>query len=211
MSKKKKYPLAQAFSLLLWCFSMFFSDSLPLSLSLFCGVLLHECGHLLAAAWLSVPFDSIQICPLGLRLCPCRPFRFFEQCLVALAGPLVNLFSAALMTFCFGFTVPAALHLFLALLNLLPIVSLDGGQILEALLGCFMSCAATYRICRIVSLFALAFGLLLSLGLLWILGQGSYLFFFFFSLFLMHIFSEKSPVQNPTKALRSISEDFIAF
>ena len=188
MKKKYRKLLCEGIPLLLWCACTLISEELPASFSLFLAILLHEAGHLLALLLLGMNWPKLAVGPLGFRLLPERPLFFWEQGLVAFAGPLVNLLSALLLTWLFGFTTPAQLHLLTALANLLPIDTLDGGRIVEALLSMCCSPEHTYVIVRALSFLTVTLATMISLGLLWTRGQGSYLFFLFFSLFLLHIF-----------------------
>lgn len=203
--KVKSHTLTQRLALLVWCCCTLFSEQLPVSVSLFCAILLHECGHLLASFCFGVPCAGVVVDGLGLRIFPVRPYSFFEQCVVALAGPFANLLSAFILWRLFGLDTPVFLHLLTAFVNLLPISTLDGGQVLEGVLSMCFSPSATYRLTRLFSILFILLGLSLSLGLLWILGQGSYLFFLFFSLFLTHIFTspqtEKIPPFSPPTPL----------
>ena len=185
--------LPDALALLLFGVPTLFCEELPLALSLFLAILVHEAGHILAYLLVGIEWPKLSVERLGLRLSPSRPMMFYEQFFVALAGPLCNLLCCFLLWLLFGFSVPAVLHGLTALFNLLPVFTLDGGQMLEALLGILCPSLWQYRIMRFVSFTVIVLGLLFALGALWLRGQGSYLYFLFFSLLLTHIFGNASP------------------
>ncbi len=132
------------------------------TLLLFAIVLLHELGHALVALAFDIPIHQIVLLPIGgvaqLERMPESPFQEF---LVALAGPLVNLVLALLMAALgwvvgyelsllglqramrlMGMMTPGAIfgyvfvsNLFIGAFNLLPAFPMDGGRILRALLA----------------------------------------------------------------------------
>ena len=144
-------------------------------LSLFTCVLLHEFGHALTARRYGVKTRDIILSPIGgiarLNKLPEKPFQEF---LVAIAGPLVNIVIAILLmpyfllypvegflhdlvTLSFlrnGLTqfVPGliALNFLLAGFNLLPAFPMDGGRILRSLLATFMNRVQATRIAGIL-------------------------------------------------------------
>ncbi|MCD8353709.1 MAG: peptidase M50 [Clostridiales bacterium] len=111
-----------------------------------CGVAaaLHEMGHVLCCRALGVPVRRLRLSLVGAELDlggRCRSGA--EECLVALAGPLVNLLTAALAL---APPLPgqsnylfAGASLMLALFNLLPILPLDGSRILHGALSALCS------------------------------------------------------------------------
>ncbi len=107
-------------------------DSLAVSCVL--ASMMHEGGHLLAMLALGCP---PQVCTLGafgmrIEMGRERLIGYRRNILVSLAGPAVNLVTAPLLWAC-GCARAAAVHLILALFNLLPAAALDGGQVLRCL------------------------------------------------------------------------------
>lgn len=99
------------------------------------SVLLHELGHLIAAAILKRRISCIKIEPLGARISFCGILSYKDEIIIALMGPLVNLFTAALF-----WQYEISKHsLILGIFNLLPGSSLDGGRILTSLLSIYRS------------------------------------------------------------------------
>ncbi|MEA2735218.1 MAG: hypothetical protein QOE14_1669, partial [Humisphaera sp.] len=121
---------------------------------LFLCVLLHEFGHAVAAARYGIKTPDITLLPIGgvarLQRMPDKPWQEF---IVAIAGPLVNVVIAAALMLGLGMAgrfdgnlqldnphVPMLLQLrnvniMLVLFNLLPAFPMDGGRILRALLA----------------------------------------------------------------------------
>lgn len=112
---------------------------------LFLSVLLHECGHAVAARRCGVPVRSITIYAIGgiteiVKDPPTSRVDFF----INIAGPLVSLVFTLLGALCWWFGVSPLLSLLGAQLfmingiilvfNLLPGYPLDGGRIVRAVL-----------------------------------------------------------------------------
>jgi stage IV sporulation protein FB len=129
-------------------------DSLTFMVLLFLCVLLHEFGHIFTARAFGVPTPYVTLLPIGgvaqLERIPEEPW---EEFLIAIAGPLVNVVITGLLVYLFGaelhtraaaavdnMGVPlvdrlAAVNLFLALFNMIPAFPMDGGRVLRALLA----------------------------------------------------------------------------
>ena len=129
-------------------------DSLTFMVLLFLCVLLHEFGHIFAARAFGVPTPYVTLLPIGgvaqLERIPEEPW---EEFLIAIAGPLVNVVIAAGLVYLFGaelqtraaaavdnMGIPlvdrlASVNLFLALFNMIPAFPMDGGRVLRALLA----------------------------------------------------------------------------
>ena len=129
-------------------------DSLIFMVLLFLCVLLHEFGHIFTARAFGVPTPYVTLLPIGgvaqLERIPEEPW---EEFLIAIAGPLVNVVIAAALVYLFGAELQtraaaavdnvgiplvdrlASVNLFLALFNMIPAFPMDGGRVLRALLA----------------------------------------------------------------------------
>lgn len=139
------------------------------SLLFFC-VLLHEFGHVFAARRYGVKTPDITLWPFGgiasLERIPDKPWQEF---VVAIAGPLVNVAIAAALIAYLGFTSVdvqslariedpktsmivklAGANIFLVLFNLIPAFPMDGGRVLRALLWMVMGFGPATRIATLV-------------------------------------------------------------
>ncbi|MBR3017509.1 MAG: hypothetical protein IKH57_10620 [Clostridia bacterium] len=122
---------------------------------------LHEAGHILAAQCMKLRVDALEITPLGgLMTVPnldaAPPWKRF---LLAASGPLASLCGCALAPFLYQsgmlpFQLTGAFihaNLVMLLVNLLPALPLDGGEMLRASLSRFFSGKEMNRWMAIVS------------------------------------------------------------
>jgi Zn-dependent protease len=134
-------------------------------LALFACVLLHEFGHAFAARAFGIRTPDITLLPIGgvarLSRIPDTPWQEF---VVAIAGPLVNVaIAAALMFLIHGttdfqnvehlesprielLTKLASVNVMLVLFNLIPAFPMDGGRVLRSLLAMAMPYARATQI-----------------------------------------------------------------
>jgi Zn-dependent protease/CBS domain-containing protein len=121
---------------------------------LFGCVLLHEYGHILTARAFGVATPDVTLLPIGgvarLERIPEQPYQEF---LVAIAGPMVNVVIAVALVLIAGARLDpqylaavgssgvslvdrlAIVNVFLVLFNLIPAFPMDGGRVLRALLA----------------------------------------------------------------------------
>jgi len=128
-----------------------------LFLALFACVLLHEFGHAFAARAFGIQTADITLLPIGgvarLNRIPEEPW---QELVVAVAGPLVNVVIATVLVFVVHEAAPlnqlesienpriemlarlASWNIVLVLFNLIPAFPMDGGRVLRALLAMVM-------------------------------------------------------------------------
>lgn len=151
-----------------------------ISLLLLC-VLLHEFGHVFAARYFGVKTPDITLWPFGgiasLERIPEKPYQEF---IVAIAGPLVNVVIAGVLIAYLGtknmdvqaltkiedpatsmIVKLAGANIFLVLFNLIPAFPMDGGRVLRALLATRYSFGRATELAAMVGqAFAVFFGIL---------------------------------------------------
>src|SRR5215831_11952195 len=132
-------------------------QGLAFMLLLFACVLAHEFGHIFTARYFGVSTPDVVLLPIGgvarLERIPEEPW---EEFLVAIAGPLVNVAIALALVVLAGAQLKtgnlaavespqaslvdrlASVNLFLALFNMIPAFPMDGGRVLRALLASCM-------------------------------------------------------------------------
>jgi Zn-dependent protease/CBS domain-containing protein len=151
---------------------------------LFVCVLAHEFGHILTARAFGVPTPDVTLLPIGgvarLARIPEAPW---EEFLIAIAGPLVNVAIAVALIALTGVDLNARhlaavessrvslverlaeVNLFLAVFNMIPAFPMDGGRVLRALLAIRLG---HVRATEVAAVIGQAFAFLLGFaGLLW--------------------------------------------
>lgn len=122
-------------------FLLLFSMPATTSFAALSSVLLHESGHMTAALLCRRHITKITLMPVGINMEFTAPASYREELLIAAAGPVMNLLytgAAILWMAPAGANAVATFSMTLAILNFLPIRTLDGGRIAEALLSlCF--------------------------------------------------------------------------
>jgi Zn-dependent protease len=163
-------------------------------LSLFACVLLHEFGHALAARGFGIATPDITLLPIGgvarLARIPDKPW---QELVVAIAGPLVNVVIAAALIFVVHSSAElehlqylesprvellsklASVNVMLVLFNLIPAFPMDGGRILRALLAMAMPYAQATQVAAWIGQ-----GLAVVFGIFGLFGNSLLIFIAFF-------------------------------
>ena len=174
-------------SLLFWVAVALFDRSMQTAAALL-AALLHEIGHIAVILLCGMRLTGITVLPYGLEMTTSRPpSSFYEDIAINAAGCAVNLLSFPIF---YGFgavnrgdlgdflTLAAYASLALGILNALPIISLDGGCVLEAVLSIFLTTHKAYRTVKAVSF--------VFLLILWVLAVYVFMFSGYnYSLFAM--------------------------
>ncbi len=152
------------------------------SLATVLAAVLHELGHISVMLMQGIGLRDITVTPYGLEINKKRDYKsFFEEISVSLSGPLVNLLTFFLFGGQSGFLLLLSeASLLLGILNLMPVLCLDGGAALNAALSLFCLPDRSEKICRRVSF--------ITLIVMWI--PAAYIFMFSgcnYSLFIMCI------------------------
>src|SRR5215831_16789440 len=164
---------------------------------LFACVVAHEFGHIFTARAFGVSTPDVTLLPIGgvarLERIPEEPY---EEFLVAIAGPLVNVAIAIGLVLLAGARVKAgdlytvesphtsmidrlaAVNLFLAVFNLIPAFPMDGGRVLRALLASRLGFVRATEIAAYVGqALAFALGLAGFFGIPGLMGANPILIF----------------------------------
>src|SRR5450755_361308 len=148
----------------------------------FGSVVLHELGHALVARGSGVAAKAIILLPIGgitifdeAHALPDPLNAWRRDIRIAVAGPLVNLFIAALSALLRSIVWA---NLYLGLFNLLPAYPMDGGRVLRALFSRGGDMVhATQRAIRIGNIFSILFMMVGILTInLWLVMFGVFLF-----------------------------------
>ena len=124
------------------------------------AIAVHELGHIAAAKLVKAPIVCVSLKPVGLSL----RFDFsrvgyraeaFVHSGGSIAGILCAVFASLLPWH--GARIFSGLSFCFALLNLLPVMSFDGGGILSAALSAHFLPDTVWRVCRAVSALTLVF------------------------------------------------------
>lgn len=119
-----------AFFLALLAFSVAYKDNGLLLLGLG-SMFLHEMGHLLAMRLQGIGVRRIVFGLGRITIDPLQAADMLQQVFVLAAGPLANLLVSALF-FRLGWRYAAYMNVALAIINLVPAGSLDGGRLVYA-------------------------------------------------------------------------------
>ena len=143
---------------------------------------LHELGHLCVLFLCDIGIKELGVTPYGLEIATTRKYKSFsEEIAVNCAGCAINFITYFAFSPYGGFALSLAnASLILGILNSLPVISLDGGEVLHAILSLVFSFHTAEKASRIISFF--------TLTVLWILAVYIFLFSGYnYSLFIMSV------------------------
>ena len=139
----------------------------------------HELGHAITGIFFNWKLDSITFYPYGgiTRFYKLENSSIWSEIIILLAGPLAQVLTYLVLGYFFKYNYIKVYHLSILIFNLLPILSLDGGRLLNLLLNKFFNYFTSFYISVIIS-----FTTILLLVLFCILYYNN------LNLFLMSIF-----------------------
>ncbi len=127
-------------------------------LQMLSAVLIHEMGHGAAAIILKEKIKELTVEPFGARIALGGSMSYSHELIIALSGPSASLLLFALLTAAGRAGYGADYSLFLGIINLLPVRTLDGGRGLNCLLSYFFGEAvgnSVIGICSAVCIFSI--------------------------------------------------------
>lgn len=116
------------------------------------AVLIHETGHLIPMFLFALKPEAFEIRAFNIKIIAKARYNtnFFRDFIITASGALFNLFA---FLFFFRINIDLAyVNLFIALFNLLPASSLDGGQLIFLALSRAFSRKTTARIIDIITI-----------------------------------------------------------
>lgn len=137
-----------------------FSGLLYQVLILYLCLCVHELGHLVVIKLFKKKVTLLEISPIGgiLYLDGCQNDRNFKELLIYLGGPLISFSLYFLVRFFKLNEVFIASSYYIFLMNLIPIIPLDGGKIIMTLKQYFI----TYKlVLKLISVFSVITGIIL--------------------------------------------------
>ncbi|MDH3592748.1 MAG: site-2 protease family protein [Planctomycetota bacterium] len=144
-------------------------------LTIVVSILVHEFGHVFAVKWWLKAESTVILSTLGGLCLHPRTQRPGQQIGISLMGPAFGFLLGALAFVLWQFELPPFakrlaeffvwINIVWTALNLLPILPLDGGQAMRALLEMSLPREKAFRVARIMSLVLLAAGGALALAL----------------------------------------------
>ncbi|WMJ75890.1 MULTISPECIES: site-2 protease family protein [unclassified Sedimentibacter] len=105
----------------------------------------HETAHLISALILRIKFYKIKITLFGFNLnAELESLALYKKLFLFLSGPVCNICLYSIFTKT-EYKEFADINLFLAVINMIPIVPLDGGNICKAFLEMFLNIKSVCR------------------------------------------------------------------
>lgn len=110
------------------------------------AIILHEVGHLIMAYGCHTPIRSIKLDLLGAEIALGGMVSYKQEFLIAMGGPLANVLTVVVLYICHtgdinisNAEILLSASVVLAVFNLLPIESMDGGRMLSIFLSHLLS------------------------------------------------------------------------
>jgi len=129
-------------------------------------MILHELAHIFTAGLLGIRLKQIEVLPFGVMAkFKTEVFRERDEIIFSLAGPAFNLCLFAL-ALAYGNQFLMAINLALFITNMLPIIPLDGGRALRAILSLKWGRVKAFNTLRLISKISIALLLCLATSIL---------------------------------------------
>ena len=166
---------------------LIFGDNSVYSVIALSAAAIHEVGHIIAAKILGVEFKTLSLNLFGARLGLATPlYSYKKEFLLCAAGPAINLITGDVALCLYNLRLPdehilffAIASFFLAILNLLPIKSFDGGRMLISITAPLIGLYTAEKLLAVLSFISLL--ILWGISLYLMLRVGSSLALFVFS------------------------------
>lgn len=142
-------------------FALIFAESSIYSfVVLFCA-LIHEMGHIAAIYFLKAGISEISLLPFGAEIKMKNSVGYFYDFIIAISGPFSNILLGGIF-WCIYLLYPHPTPLFgvissifLAVINLIPVKSFDGGRCIRSVAFSFMEYEKALRFIKISELLSL--------------------------------------------------------
>lgn len=140
-------------------FSAYITRTLEITIAMYSVMLIHELAHFVSAKVLGLKISKLIFYPFGvsLRLNSIILLSFSEEIILYLSGPLVNAVIAVIFALNGKFGVLYINNLALFLLNILPIIPLDGGRILETIISRYKGRKNAKKILKFIGILIYSF------------------------------------------------------
>lgn len=125
-------------------------------LIVYVSLMLHEIGHFLIALIIHAKIIKFSVTLFGINMqINTNDLSFNRKLALFFSGPLTNIL---IMLFSYNYKLNdvALINIFLSLINLLPIMPLDGGNVLKTVLERYIKKEYVYKIIMIINIIFLA-------------------------------------------------------
>ena len=132
---------------------------------IFILIIFHELGHAITGVLLGFKLDKIIIYPYGgiTKFNNLLNTSLNKEILVILMGPVIQIITYFILNKIFKYNYIKTYHLSILIFNLLPILSLDGGKLLNIILNKFFSYLKSFYISVFISFISIFSLLIYSL------------------------------------------------
>ncbi len=203
LKQKIFFKLLSILPFVFWVLIILGFDTPYIGICTILAAIIHELGHIAAAKLISKEF-SLSAVLSGFRIRGNKLLSYKEEAVIAAAGPLINLIVFLLLFFIFNnengyISVFAALNLFTALSNLLPIRGYDGYRILACLFRIFGHSEIPFIFLRCISFLFITLFSFISLYFMAKFDGGYWIYFIFLSALIKTILNDQKTKNEKTR------------